>query len=103
MGFLSAIRVALAALLIHKGRSVLTSLGIVIGIGAVIAMVSAGDGARMKLDEQLENVGKTFLSSAPARTRPRAPSPTSPPSATMTPASCASASAIASSAWPNCS
>ena len=61
MSFLSAIRVALAALLVHKGRSVLTSLGIVIGIGAVIAMVSAGDGARLKLDEQLESVGKDLL------------------------------------------
>jgi putative ABC transport system permease protein len=61
MGFLSAIRVALAALLIHKGRSALTSLGIVIGIGAVIGMVSAGDGARLKLDQQLESVGKDLL------------------------------------------
>src|SRR5438874_128452 len=34
MSLLSAIRVALAALLVHKGRSTLTSLGIVIGIGA---------------------------------------------------------------------
>jgi putative ABC transport system permease protein len=61
MGFLSAIRVAFAALLIHKGRSVLTSLGIVIGIGAVIGMVSAGDGARLKLDQELESVGKDLL------------------------------------------
>ncbi|HEX5269343.1 MAG TPA: ABC transporter permease, partial [Gemmataceae bacterium] len=61
MSFLSAIRVALAALLIHKGRSALTSLGIVIGIGAVIGMVSAGDGARLKLDQQLESVGKDLL------------------------------------------
>jgi putative ABC transport system permease protein len=61
VSFLSAIRVALAALLIHKGRSALTSLGIVIGIGAVIGMVSAGDGARLKLDQQLESVGKDLL------------------------------------------
>ncbi len=57
MSFLAAIRVALGALLIHKGRSALTSLGIVIGIGAVIALVSAGTGARLKLDEQLLTVG----------------------------------------------
>ncbi len=61
MGFFSAIRVALAALLTHKGRSALTSLGIVIGIGAVIGMVAAGDGARLKLDEQLVSVGKDLL------------------------------------------
>src|SRR5438874_12805167 len=58
MGLISAFRVAVAALLVHKGRSLLTSLGIVIGTGAVIAMVSAAGGARAKLDERLENVGK---------------------------------------------
>src|SRR5262245_47974141 len=61
MSFLSALRVALGALLVHKGRSALTSLGIVIGISAVIAMVSAGGGAREKLDERLENVGKNLI------------------------------------------
>ncbi len=61
MSLFSAIRVALAALLVNKGRSVLTSLGIVIGISAVIAMVAAGDGARYKLDERLETVGKNLI------------------------------------------
>jgi putative ABC transport system permease protein len=61
MSFLSAIRVALAALLVNKGRSALTSLGIVIGISAVIAMVSAGASARDKLDERLDNVGKNLI------------------------------------------
>jgi putative ABC transport system permease protein len=61
MSLLSAIRVALGALLVNKGRSALTSLGIVIGIGAVIAMVSAGGGAREKLDERLESVGKNLI------------------------------------------
>ncbi len=61
MSFLSAIRVSLAALLVNKGRSALTSLGIVIGISAVIAMVSAGWGARQTLDERLESVGKNLI------------------------------------------
>ncbi len=61
MSLLSAIRVALSALLVNKGRSALTSLGIVIGISAVIAMVSAGSGARSKLDERLESVGKNLI------------------------------------------
>src|ERR1700751_2484685 len=70
MSLLAAIRVAVAALLVNKGRSILTSLGIVIGIGAVIAMVSAGGGAREKLDERLENVGKNLvLVRAGARTQ----------------------------------
>ncbi|MBM4068824.1 MAG: FtsX-like permease family protein [Planctomycetes bacterium] len=61
MDFFSAVRVALSALLVHKGRSALTSLGIVIGTGAVIAMVSAAGGARQKLDERLDNVGKNLI------------------------------------------
>jgi putative ABC transport system permease protein len=61
MSFLSALRVALGALLVNKGRSTLTSLGIVIGISAVIAMVSAGTSARDKLDERLDNVGKNLI------------------------------------------
>jgi putative ABC transport system permease protein len=61
MSLLAAIRVALAALLVNKGRSALTSLGIVIGIGAVIAMVSAGAGAREKLDDRLDTIGKNLI------------------------------------------
>ncbi len=61
MSFISAIRVALGALLVNKGRSALTSLGIVIGISAVIAMVAAGSGARFKLDDRLESVGKNLI------------------------------------------
>jgi putative ABC transport system permease protein len=61
MNFLTPFRIALTALVIHKGRSALTSLGIIIGTGAVISMVSAAGGARTKLDERLDNVGKTLI------------------------------------------
>ena len=70
MNFFTAIRIALAALLVHKGRSALTSLGIVLGTGAVIAIVSAGAGARRKLDERLDSVGKNLILIRPgARTQ----------------------------------
>jgi len=61
MSLATAIRIAIDALLVNKGRSLLTSLGIVIGIAAVIAMVAAGTGAREKLDERLSSVGKTLI------------------------------------------
>ena len=61
MTFFSAFRIAIEALFINKGRSTLTSLGIVIGIRAVIAMVAAGGGAREKLDESLDSVGKNLI------------------------------------------
>ena len=66
----ATLRVALRALWIHKGRSALTSLGIIIGIGAVIAMVSAGDGVQQELDERMESVGKNLIVVRPgARSR----------------------------------
>jgi putative ABC transport system permease protein len=61
MSFFTAISVALSALLVNKTRSALTSLGIIIGIASVIGMVSAGDGARDKLDERLASVGKDLV------------------------------------------
>ena len=43
------LRVALRALARNKMRSFLTALGIIIGVGAVIAMVSIGEGAKAKV------------------------------------------------------
>lgn len=57
----SILAVALDALVAHKARSALTSLGIVIGVGAVIALVAAGEGARSKLDERLATAGKDLI------------------------------------------
>ncbi|MGE3806276.1 MAG: ABC transporter permease, partial [Gemmataceae bacterium] len=61
MSLYSAMRVALGALLVNKSRSALTCLGIVIGIGAVIAMTSAGGGARRTLDDRHDSVGKNHI------------------------------------------
>ncbi len=61
MSFYSAFRTAFRTLLAHKGRFILTSLGIVIGISAVITLVSAGSGAQQKLDERLTSVGKNLI------------------------------------------
>jgi putative ABC transport system permease protein len=57
----AAVRVAFHALRVHKGRATLTSIGIIIGIGAVIALVAAGDGVGRKLDERLATVGKNLV------------------------------------------
>src|SRR5262245_43015797 len=61
MSLLSATRVALGTLLAHKGRSALTTLGIVLGIAAVVAVASAGSGARFKLEDSLESVGTNLI------------------------------------------
>ena len=45
---LQTLRVAVRALLRNKMRSFLTTLGIIIGVGAVIAMVAIGEGAKAR-------------------------------------------------------
>ena len=74
MSFLSAIRVAFDALSAHMGRTILTSLGIVIGISSVIPMVAAGEGARYKLDDRLQRVGKNLILIRAGTRRRQAPS-----------------------------
>ncbi len=67
MLFVEIIRVALAALRANKLRSVLTMLGIVIGVAAVIAMVALGRGAQNAVNERLSSLGTTLLSVVPSR------------------------------------
>ncbi|MBI4464928.1 MAG: ABC transporter permease [Acidobacteria bacterium] len=54
-------KVALRALGRNKMRSGLTMLGIVIGVGAVIAMVSLGQGAQNMVQEQIQSIGTNIL------------------------------------------
>lgn len=61
MKLLSTVDTALNALSINKGRTALTSLGITIGIAAVIAMVAAGHGAQSKIDEAFASIGPNLV------------------------------------------
>jgi len=54
-------RIALRALRVNKMRSALTMLGIIIGVGAVIAMLAVGTGASRKLSEQIATMGSNLL------------------------------------------
>ena len=58
---LTIIRVAFKALGRNKMRSILTMLGIIIGVGAVIAMVSIGQGAQQTISEQIASAGSNML------------------------------------------
>jgi putative ABC transport system permease protein len=58
---LTVIRLAIRALLAYKARSLLTMLGIIIGIGAVIVMISVGRGANASIQEQINNLGSNML------------------------------------------
>ena len=55
------LRIAIRALARNKVRSMLTMLGIVIGVAAVIAMVSIGQGATASVQEQIAGVGTNLL------------------------------------------
>jgi putative ABC transport system permease protein len=54
-------KVALAALHTNKLRSLLTMLGIIIGVGAVITVVAMGEGAQRAVQEQIEALGSNQL------------------------------------------
>ncbi len=61
MNFLAAVRSALRALLANKLRSLLTMLGIIIGVGAVITMVAVGNGATQRVQEQMKGLGSNIM------------------------------------------
>lgn len=61
MNLMSAIRVALLALRVNLLRSVLAMLGIIIGVSAVIAMVSVTEGAKRAMEERIASFGANLL------------------------------------------
>ena len=58
---LASFRIALRALMVNKMRSTLTMLGIIIGVGAVIAMIAVGSGAKARIAEQIASMGSNML------------------------------------------
>ena len=69
MDFASTLQIALRALTRNKMRSTLTMLGIIIGIGAVIAMIGIGQGADQAVQKQIATLGSNmlFISSGSSR------------------------------------
>ena len=61
MDLLNIIRVAFRALQRNKMRAALTMLGIIIGVSAVVAMVSIGQGAQAAVQAQIDSIGTNLL------------------------------------------
>ena len=62
MNALMVLRIALKALRVNKLRSGLTMLGMIIGVAAVIAMISVGAGAKVRLEKEIElNLGSRLI------------------------------------------
>jgi len=65
MNVIASVQVALRSLVANKLRSGLTMLGIIIGVGAVIALVAVGAGAQAQVLERFEGLGANMLTISP--------------------------------------
>ena len=72
MNFLETLRVALKSLNSNKSRSVLTMLGVIIGVAAVIVMIAISSGTEATISESINGLGSNliFISSAMTRGGP---------------------------------
>ncbi|MDQ6893890.1 MAG: ABC transporter permease [Acidobacteriota bacterium] len=59
--FLTILKVGMKAIARNKLRSILTALGIIIGVGCVIAMIAVGGGAQAAVQAQISSLGTNFL------------------------------------------
>jgi putative ABC transport system permease protein len=66
--FLQSLLIAVRALRVNKMRALLTMLGIIIGIAAVIAMVAIGAGASKMISDQISSIGSNLLLVIPGST-----------------------------------
>lgn len=68
MNFFNNFRIALRALMANKLRSSLTMLGIIIGVAAVVALLSIGRGATSSITDQVEGMGTNLITVSQGRT-----------------------------------
>ena len=68
-----ALRVASRAILANGLRSILTTLGMVIGVGSVIVLIAVGQGAQKGVQDQIRGLGQDLLFIKPAQTSGQAP------------------------------
>ena len=69
MTIVDSLRIAGTALRANLLRSILTTLGIIIGVGSVIVMVAVGSGARSEVDRQIASLGSNMLVVFPGSSR----------------------------------
>jgi putative ABC transport system permease protein len=69
MNLLDSLAIALTALRANTLRSILTTLGIIIGVGSVIVMVAVGSGARSEVDRRINALGTNMLVVFPGSSR----------------------------------
>ena len=68
INIISTLKISFRALRVNKMRSALTMLGMIIGVGAVIAMLAVGTGASEKIAQQISSIGSNLLIVLPGAT-----------------------------------
>jgi putative ABC transport system permease protein len=61
MNYVNLFRIAIRALLRNKLRAILTMLGIIIGVGSVIAMLAIGEGSKQRIRKQISGMGSNLV------------------------------------------
>ena len=61
MGFMEAYKMAVKSILSNKGRSILTMLGVIIGVGAVIAAVAYAQGTTKNITDSISSMGSNLV------------------------------------------
>jgi putative ABC transport system permease protein len=69
MKWLKLLKVALKSLMKNRMRSLLTSLGIIIGVSAVIVMVGVGEGSQARIKNQIASLGSNLIIIFPGASR----------------------------------
>ena len=65
MSYINLFKIAIKAILSNKGRSFLSMLGIIIGVGAVIVMMAIGQGSKQSIREEIQKNGTNMLTIRP--------------------------------------
>jgi putative ABC transport system permease protein len=84
MSVIESIRVALRGLAANKLRSSLTMLGIVIGVGAVIALLALGEGTQAAITEEIQGIGSNLIFITPGSEEGHGPGATRSVADTLT-------------------
>ncbi len=69
MNILESMRVALRGLTANKMRSILTMLGVIIGVASVIALLSIGQGVQAAVAQQIQSIGSNLIFVSPGSTQ----------------------------------
>jgi len=82
-GIWESVKIALSSLRANKLRTILTMLGIIIGVASVVALMAIGNGAQVAITSQISSIGSNLLTVFPGQQR-RGPGPASTQSQGLT-------------------